>query len=74
MQRLTPHIIFDNGAIVNSVALHSLAEAKGLSMNTCAMPRDMIDGVRSILHFVQYYDDGGLVKRELTAPISTTMP
>ena len=50
-------------------------KAKGLSMNTTGdMTREVIDGKMSIFHFTQHYDDGGLMERELTCPISMTSP
>ena len=49
-------------------------KAKGSSMNTTGdMTREVIDGKMSILHFVQHYDDGGLMEKDPTDPISARM-
>ena len=52
---LPHHIISVDGAIANNAAtLHSLAEAKRLSMHTGAMTSEITDGERSILYFSQH--------------------
>jgi len=54
-RHLPHHTISVDGTIANNVAtLHSLAEAKGLSVHTGAMTREMIDGARNILYFLQH--------------------
>ena len=61
-RHLPHHIISVDGVIENNVAtLHSLAEAKGLSIRTGGMASEMIDGARSILYFrniVGGHEDG----------------
>ena len=38
----------------NIATLHSMVEAKGLSIHKDDMPREMIDDARSILYFAQH--------------------